>query len=132
MTDLAIVNGNVFGSEGATTVAIDGGRITAVGGREVPGGAGETVDAHGCLLLPGFDDAHIHLQSGAREANGALLYPLESVDAIQAAIRGHADSNPDAPWVLGRGWLYAAFPGELPTAALLDAVVPDRPAWMGC
>ena len=38
----------------------------------------------------------------------------------------------DEPWVLGRGWLYAAFPGGMPTAAQLDAVVPDRPAWMSC
>ena len=46
--------------------------------------------------------------------------------------RPHAAARPDAPWVLGKGWLYAPFPGGLPTRALLDAVVPDRPAFMGC
>ncbi len=132
MTDLAIVNGIVYGTPGATCVAIEGGRIAAVGGRDVASGAAETVDARGGLVLPGFEDAHIHLLSGAREANGALLYPLETVAEIQARIRDHAAAHPEHPWVLGRGWLYAAFPGELPTAALLDAVVPDRPAWMSC
>jgi predicted amidohydrolase YtcJ len=132
MTDLAIVNGTVFGNAGASGVGIDGGRIVAVGGAEVARGARETVDAGGGLILPGFDDAHIHLLSGAREANGALLYPLETVVEIQDRIRDHAEAHPDDEWVLGRGWLYAAFPGEMPTAALLDAVVPDRPAWMSC
>src|SRR6478672_8826726 len=130
MTDLAIVNGTVFGSPGATCVAIDGGRIVAVGGDEAARGAREIVDARGGLVLPGFDDAHIHLLSGAREANGALLYPLETVAEIQDRIRAHAAAHPEHPWVLGRGWLYAAFPGEMPTAALLDECVPDRPAWM--
>ncbi len=36
------------------------------------------------------------------------------------------------PWVLGKGWMYAPFPGHLPTRAILDAVVADRPAYMGC
>src|SRR6187402_158306 len=105
MTDLALVNGTVFGSPGATGVAIDGGRIVAVGTDDVARGARESVDARGGLVLPGFDDAHIHRLSGAREANGAALYPLETVEAIQDRIRGHAAAHPEHPWVLGRGWL---------------------------
>jgi predicted amidohydrolase YtcJ len=132
MADLAIVNGTVFGTPGASAIAIEHRRISAVGGREVAVGAAETVDARGGLILPGFDDAHIHLLSGAREAGNALLYPLETLDEVQAAIRAHADAHPDREWVLGRGWLYAAFPGEMPTAAQLDAVVDGRPAWMSC
>ena len=107
MTDLAIVNGTVFGSQGASGVAIDGGRITAVGGNEVARGARETVDARGGLVLPGFDDAHIHLLSGAREANGALLYPLETVEEIQDRIRAHAA----AERALAAG-IAAAIPGN--------------------
>jgi predicted amidohydrolase YtcJ len=34
--------------------------------------------------------------------------------------------------VLGKGWLYMAFPGGMPERAKLDAVVMDRPAFMGC
>jgi predicted amidohydrolase YtcJ len=130
--ELAIVNATVLGHPRASAVAVGGGRIEAIGGTEAAAGAADVVDARGGLLMPGFDDAHIHLLSGAREANGALLYPLETVGEIQDRIRSHAAATPGAPWVLGRGWLYAAFPGAMPTAALLDAVVPDRPAWMGC
>lgn len=132
MPDLAIVNGSVLGAPGATAVSIAGGRIEGVGGEEVAAGAIESIDARGGTILPGFDDAHIHLLGGAREANGTQLYPLQTVDAILDAIREHAAAHPDRPWVLGRGWLYAPFPGGLPTRELLDRAVPDRPAYMGC
>jgi len=129
---LTIVNGTVFGTPGATAVAVEDGRITAIGGRELAGSGGEVIDAGGGLVVPGFDDAHLHLVSGARAMGRAQLYPLQTVEAILAEVRRHADANPDAPWVLGRGWLYAPFPGDMPKAALLDAIVPDRPAWFDC
>ena len=82
---------------------------------------------------PASTTAHIHLLSGAREANGALLYPLETVG------RGPG-GDPRATRTrtrTSRGSSAAAgctrpFPGAMPTAAQLDEVIPDRPAWMGC
>ena len=130
--DLTIVNGNVFGSPGATAIRVERGRIAAVGSQADVERAGETIDARGGLILPGFDDAHIHLQSGARQLADAQLYPLQTVEAVQAAIAAHASAHPGRAWVLGRGWLYAPFPGGLPARELLDVIVPDRPAWMGC
>ncbi|HEY3335156.1 MAG TPA: hypothetical protein VGK16_07945 [Candidatus Limnocylindrales bacterium] len=50
MTDLAIVNGTTFGTPGAATVAIQGGRLTAVGGREVAAGV---IALHRDLLAAG-------------------------------------------------------------------------------
>jgi hypothetical protein len=129
---LSIVNGRVLGVPGASALRVERGRIAAVGGRDVADGAGELVDARGGLVMPGFDDAHIHLRSGAREMTHAQLYPLRTLAAVLDRIREHAAAHPERPWVLGRGWLYAAFPGGLPVRAQLDAVVPDRPAFMGC
>ena len=129
---LTIVNGTVLGADGADAVRVRDGRIAAVGRAGEVGRGGEVVDARGGLVMPGFDDAHTHLLSGARALGGADLFGLDSQDAVLDAIRAHADATPDAPWVLGRGWLYAAFPGGLPTRELLDRVVPDRPALMEC
>src|SRR5215213_7926138 len=42
----------------------------------------------------------------------------------------YADAHPDRPWILGGGWAMSAFPGGTPTAADLDAVVPDRPVFL--
>jgi predicted amidohydrolase YtcJ len=131
-TELTIINGRVLGADGADSVRIRDGLITAVGRAADIGRGGEVVDARAGLVLPGFDDAHTHVQSGARSMTRAQLYPLQTVEAILDAIRAHAAAAPEAPWVLGRGWLYAPFPGGLPTAALLDLAVPDRPAWMDC
>ena len=131
-TELTIINGRILGADGADTVRVRGGLIVAVGRGADVGRGGEVVDARGGLVLPGFDDAHIHVQSGARSLARAQLYPLQTVETVLDAIRAHAASTPAAPWVLGRGWLYAPFPGGLPTAALLDGAVLDRPAWMDC
>ena len=102
------------------------------GGDEAARGARETVDARGGLVLPGFDDAHIHLLSGAREANGALLYPLETVAEIQDRIRAHAAAHPEHPWVLGRGWLTRRSRARCRRPRSSTRVVPDQPAWMSC
>ncbi len=131
-TDVTIINGNVFGSPGATAVRIEAGQIAAVGREAEVGRAGEIVDARGGLVLPGFDDAHIHLRGGARQLDQAQLYPLQTVEAVQAVIAAHAAATPGRDWVEGRGWLYAPFPGGLPTREILDRVVPDKPAFMGC
>ncbi|MCU0484298.1 MAG: amidohydrolase family protein, partial [Chloroflexi bacterium] len=120
-----------------TAVAVRDGRIAAVGAdagitRAWRGPRTQVVDARGGLVLAGFEDAHLHLVSGARSLDRVDLFGLESLDAILEAIRRWATDRPEAPWVLGRGWFYSPFPGALPTRALLDAVVPDRPAYLGC
>jgi hypothetical protein len=131
-TELTIINGRILGADGADAVRIRDGLIVAVGHGADVGRGGEVVDALGGLVLPGFDDAHIHVQSGARSLTRAQLYPLQTTETVLDAIRAHALASPDAQWVLGRGWLYAPFAGGMPTAALLDRAVPDRPAWMDC
>ena len=119
------------------SIAIRDGRIAWIGRddaaiRDWRGPGTEHIDARGGLVTAGFDDAHLHLVGGANELDHVDLFQLPTVASIQSAIARHAGADPGATWVLGRGWLYAAFPGGLPTRDLLDAVVPDRPAFMGC
>ncbi|MDX2935212.1 amidohydrolase family protein [Streptomyces ipomoeae] len=45
-------------------------------------------------------------------------------------IEAYADQHPDAEWITGGGWSLEAFPGGSPTAAALDAIVPDRPVFL--
>ncbi len=121
----------------ANSVAVRDGRIAWIGRddeglRDWRGPGTEVVEAHGGLITAGFDDAHIHLVEGANELDRVDLFGLRSVAEVQAAIAGHASAAPDEPWVLGKGWVYVAFPGGLPHRALLDVVVADRPAFMGC
>jgi hypothetical protein len=84
------------------------------------------------LVTPGFNDAHLHLVSGAVTLERVDLLEDATTAAVQARIRSFAAANPNNPWVLGRGWLYGSFAGGLPTKEQLDAVVSDRPAYMVC
>jgi predicted amidohydrolase YtcJ len=138
--DLVLTGGRVWTAEAAKpwaeAVAVRAGRIVAVGSSaEVATLAGPTterLDLRGRLLLPGFDDSHIHFVSGALSLDAVDLIEDQSVEAVQARIKAFAAANPASPWVVGRGWLYASFPGGMPTKQQLDAVVPDRPAYMNC
>ena len=78
--------------------------------------------------MAGFDDVHMHLLSGARQLDDIDLSAARNPREIAVAIRACAAARPDEGWVVGRGWLYAAFPDGLPTRSRLDPLVPDRPA----
>lgn len=111
----------------AGDVLVEGGRVVSVG--EDLARAGTTVvDVAGALLLPGFTDAHVHPVQGGLERLACDLSGLP-VDraAYLAHIGAYAAAHPALEWVQGGGWAMAAFPGGLPTAAELDAVVADRP-----
>src|SRR3546814_13604497 len=54
-----------------------------------------------------------------------------SLAEAQAAIRKYAAENPEMPWIIGTGWNQEKWGlGRFPTAADLDAAVPDRPVWL--
>lgn len=137
MTTL-FTNGALFDGHryvGRGSVVVEGGRVLSV----VPDHAGavaglgsdvEVVDLGGGLLLPGFTDAHVHPIQGGLERLRCDLSGHSTREEYVAATRSYADSHPDAEWILGGGWAMPAFPGGTPTAADLDAVVPDRPVFL--
>ena len=113
-----------------TAVAVAAGRIVAVGGaevRELAGPRTELVDLNGGLLVPGFQDAHLHPVQGGLERLSCDLSELETQPEYVAKIEAFAARRQDLGWVTGAGWTLAAFPGGLPRRETLDAVVPDRP-----
>jgi predicted amidohydrolase YtcJ len=136
--DLIVYNGTVFPADGSgefhEAIAVRGSEILRVGSnREIKrlgGKATRVIDAHGGAVLPGFNDAHLHFVSGGLALDRANLLDAATLDAIRETITRFAADHPDRPWVLGRGWYYQPFPGGLPTRALLDELVPDRPAQM--
>ncbi|MFC9502616.1 amidohydrolase [Streptomyces sp. NPDC057002] len=117
----------------ATAVAVRGGRIAAVGHdevRELIGPRTEVVDLAGKLLLPGFQDAHVHPLGAGIELGQCHLGDTVDPAEYLRRIRAYADEHPDAEWITGGGWSLEAFPGGSPTAAALDAIVPDRPVFL--
>ncbi|AYG83851.1 N-substituted formamide deformylase [Streptomyces hundungensis] len=117
----------------ATTVAVTGDRITAVGHdevRELIGPATEVVDLAGKLLIPGFQDAHVHPVSAGIELARCDLTGLRTATDTVAAVRAYADAHPEQEWITGGGWSMEAFEGGSPTRELLDRVLPDRPVYL--
>jgi len=118
----------------ADAVAVRGGRIAAVGTRaevrELAGASTEVIDVPGGMILPGFQDAHVHPPSSGLELLQCSLHDVEGVDSYLATVRAYAAAHPDVPWILGGGWSLASFPGGNAHRSLLDAVVPDRPAYL--
>lgn len=118
----------------AEAVAVRGGRIVAVGSAaevdRLRGPRTRVVDLAGRLLLPGFQDAHVHpiwagvdrLECDVRDAGGR--------QGVLETIRAYAAAHPEDPWIIGSGWYMADFENGTPRREDLDEIVPDRPAFL--
>ena len=90
------------------------------------------VDARGRTVLPGLIDAHGHVMGLGFSALQLDLTGTASLADLQSRLKAYADANPQARWILGRGWNQELWPDKrFPTAADIDAVVSDRPVWLG-
>lgn len=136
--DLIVFNGKVYPADGkgvfAEAVAVRGNTIFRVGSnREIKRmrrPQTTVVDAHGGAVIPGFNDSHVHFESGGLGLSEINLLDATTSDQIATKVRAWAEANTDRPWVIGRGWYYTAFEGGLPGRQLLDEAVPDRPAYL--
>jgi predicted amidohydrolase YtcJ len=136
--DLVLSGGDVYcvdaAGRWAQAVAVRGGRILAVGTdeqvREHVGPKTETIDLRGKMVLPGFQDAHAHPTGGGMDRLRCDLSQAHSTDGYAELIRVYADTNPEAPWIIGGGWAMDVFPGGTPDRGSLDAIVPDRPVFL--
>jgi predicted amidohydrolase YtcJ len=115
----------------ASAIAIDNGSILAVGGDEllVECERSDCEDMEGRVILPGLTDAHIHLQEYALSLR-IVDCELEFKEEIQHRIAERLHQTPPGEWVRGHGWDQNTWGGGWPTAADLDAVAPQNPAYL--
>lgn len=118
----------------AEALVVDGELITFAGdlggAREAAGPARREEELGGALTLPGFVDAYAHLLMAGEAQLRVPLTDAADLPEIQQRLAIRAKSQPDASRVMGRGWLFSAVPGGLPTKEMLDEVVPDRPVYL--
>lgn len=119
----------------ASEVAVKDGRIMALGESsgdlaDLRGPSTEVMSLPGRLVLPGFQDAHIHSPFAGRNRLRVWLNDDVGREAYLATISQYARDNPDEEWIVGGGWAMDSFPGGLPTKEDLDAIVPDRPVFV--
>ena len=90
------------------------------------------IDGRGRTLLPGLIDAHGHVMALGFGAIQLDLTGTKSIADLQQRLRAYAAANPNARWIIGRGWNQEQWSDKrFPTSADLDAVVADRPVWLG-
>ena len=134
--DLLLVNGNIYTGNPAQprveAVAVSGGRITfagrAIEAERLRTEARRVIDLAGNTVLPGLNDAHIHLHGiGHRE----LSFDLEGtkgVEDLRHRLRARVASLGPKKWIVGRGWIETHWsPTAFPSARDLDDISPDNP-----
>lgn len=119
----------------AEAVAILGDRIVAVGtSSEIDSWRNDktnVIDAHGHLLLPGFNDAHVHFVSGGLELDSINLREAASPEAFRQIVAERVKKTPKGEWITGGDWDEQKWnPAALPTKELIDSVSADTPVFV--
>lgn len=135
--DLVVIGADVYTVDSAKSwsdaVAVRDGRVVALGSeavRDLVGPRTRVLQVPGGMVLPGFQDAHIHAPFAGRNRLHVFLNDLVGRQAYLDAIARYASANPDQRWIIGGGWAMEYFPGGTPRKEDLDAIVPDRPVFL--
>jgi len=91
----------------------------------------QIVDASNATILPGLTDAHGHLYGLGLAIDIVDLVGSSSYDEVIARVKTRVATAAPGEWVAGRGWDQNRWPEkQFPTAAPLDAAIPDHPVWL--
>lgn len=133
--DLIVHNGIIYTVDEGFTIAnafaIRNNRFIAVGNENAIFSkyeSEEIIDLQGKPVYPGFIDSHSHFYRYGIGLQVADLLGAESEAELVERVRLHAEKNPEAAWILGRGWDQNLWESkEFPTKAKLDSLFPDKP-----
>ena len=137
--DVLLTNGRIYTVDAARpwaeSVAVTDGRIVFVGSNSdaagYEGSNTTVVDLGGRMMLPAFQDSHIHPIGAGVEASSCDLNELDDLAAYRSTIGEYAAANPDVEWITGGGWSMSVFgPGGRPSKTIIDELVPDRPVYL--
>lgn len=140
--DLVLTGGRVvtMDPEGAgqpTAIALEGGKIAAVGddreiGRRI-GAETRVIDLAGRTVVPGLADSHLHLEGIGMARTGVDLVGTNSVNEVRARVKKAVKAAKKGAWIKGRGWdqndwaEYQKKGIKFPSAKDLDDLAPDNP-----
>lgn len=139
VADLIIVNAKIHTMDRnqptAEAVAIYGNRIAAVGStndiKKLAGSKTKVIDAQGQLVLPGFNDAHVHFMGGGFQLASVDLRDANTPQEFADRIRQFAARLPEKRWVTGGDWDHERWPdAKLPTRELIDRHTPNNPVFV--
>jgi predicted amidohydrolase YtcJ len=117
----------------AEALAVKDGKVVAVGDKKSilrwKGRGTTVVDLKNHFVLPGFNDAHLHLASGGFFGLNVDLLGTKSLAEMQQRIAERVRATDPGGWIRGRGWDHLTWASQkLPTRQDLDAVTAGHPA----
>jgi len=144
--DILFIHANVYTGVPANTpfasidrqeaIAVRGGRILAVGKSfdlqiTLKGPDTQVVDLGGHFVMPGFNDAHLHLADGGMQRLGVDLEGAKSLDDVRQRVRAKVQEAKPGEWILGGGWDESLWPVKaLPSRWDLDEVSAGHPVFL--
>ena len=137
--DLVLTNGKVWTVNAqqpqAEAVACLNSKIVAVGSsaeiRKFAGPRTRVIDLGGKLVVPGFNDAHVHFYTGGAHIASVQLRDAKSEAELRDRIRAFAAKLPQDRWILGGDWDHENWtPARLPTRQLIDEAAGDHPVFI--
>ena len=137
--DLIVTNANIHTMDAkrtiARSIAVLNGKIVSVGSdvdtKPLIGPNTRVIDAGGKLVLPGFNDAHVHFLETGSQLSSVDLRSAKSPQEFVQRIKDFAAKQPKGRWIQGGQWDHENWtPNNLPTAAMIDAVTPDNPVFI--
>jgi predicted amidohydrolase YtcJ len=119
----------------AQAVAMLGERIVAAGSNDEMeawhGAHTRVIDAEGKLLLPGFNDSHVHFVDGGLALDSVQLNDATSAEEFAHRIAERAKTTPKDEWLTGGDWDETKWnPTRMPTKELIDPFTPDTPVFL--
>ena len=116
-------------------MAVAGDRILAVGTRDQvmkwKGPETNVVDLGGHFVMPGFNDAHLHLASAGLEKTNVDLAGVKTLDEFRERILAQVEKAAPGEWILGAGWDETLWPAKVPpTRWDLDEVSSSHPVFV--
>jgi predicted amidohydrolase YtcJ len=119
----------------AKAMAVKGDRILAVGDEtdilKRKGPDTTVIDLQGHFVMPGFNDAHMHLTEAGFKKLTVDLTGSRSLDDFRDRIRARVATAAPTEWITGSGWDETIWPGkELPTRWDIDEVAADHPVFL--
>jgi predicted amidohydrolase YtcJ len=143
--DLIFTHGNIYtgvvdaatlgAGKRAEALAVVGDRILAVGARDevmkLKGPETKIIDLGGHFVMPGFNDAHMHLASAGLEKMNVNLVGAKTLDEFRERLRAKVEAAGPGEWVVGEGWDETLWPVKvLPTRWDLDEVSGNHPVYL--
>ncbi|HTQ60498.1 MAG TPA: amidohydrolase [Candidatus Solibacter sp.] len=91
----------------------------------------ETIHLHGKFVMPGFNDAHVHLGHAGADMLSVQLNGVTSIEDLQKRLAEAVAHHKEGEWITGSGWDHTLWPDKkFPNRQELDAVAPKNPVFL--